>query len=98
MIYVFKHTLQVISRRKRNFCLTAFVIALGISLVVQTQILGTTIERNYEEILVEAYGNIRGIPTSFIINQNGEIVNRFTGYVPKSHYTTDIDRLLNSSE
>lgn len=48
--------------------------------------------------VVEAYGSIRGIPTSFIINQKGEIVNKFTGYVPKSHYTTDIDRLLNSSE
>ena len=48
--------------------------------------------------VVEAYGNIRGIPTSFIINQKGEIVNKFTGYVPKSHFTTDIDRLLNSSD
>jgi thiol-disulfide isomerase/thioredoxin len=48
--------------------------------------------------VVEAYGNIRGIPTSFIVNRNGEIVNKFTGYVPKSHYTTDIDRLLNSSD
>ena len=48
--------------------------------------------------VVEAYGNIRGIPTSFIVNQRGEIVNKFTGYVPKSNYTADIDRLLNSSE
>ena len=48
--------------------------------------------------VVEAYGNIRGIPTSFILNQDGEIVNKFTGYVPKSHYTTVIDRLLHSSE
>jgi peroxiredoxin len=48
--------------------------------------------------VVEAYGNIRGIPTSFIVNQKGEIVNKFTGYVPKSFYTADIYRLLNSSE
>jgi thiol-disulfide isomerase/thioredoxin len=48
--------------------------------------------------VVEAYGNIRGIPTSFIVNQDGEIVNKFTGYVPKSYYTSDIDQLLNSSE
>jgi ABC-type antimicrobial peptide transport system permease subunit len=33
------------------------VIALGISLVVQTQILGTTVERNYKEILIESFGN-----------------------------------------
>ncbi len=57
MRYILKHTFQAISRRKRNFCLTAFVIALGISLVVQTQILGTTVGRNYEEILVESFGN-----------------------------------------
>lgn len=48
--------------------------------------------------VVEAYGNIRGIPTSFVLNQEGEIVNKFTGYVPKSHYATDIDQLLKSSE
>jgi peroxiredoxin len=58
---------------------------------------------NYPVVLgtievVEAYGNIRSIPTSFIVNKEGDIVNKFTGYVPKSHYTTVIDRLLGSSE
>ena len=57
MWYIIKYTFHIISRRKRNFCLTAFVIALGISLVVQTQILGTTVERNYKEILIESFGN-----------------------------------------
>lgn len=57
MKYTFKHTLRVVSRRKKNFLLTSLVIALGISLVVQTQILGDTVERNYKEILIEAFGN-----------------------------------------
>ncbi|MFX0114817.1 MAG: ABC transporter permease [Candidatus Hodarchaeota archaeon] len=57
MKYIFKHSFQILTRRKRNFLLTAFVIALGISLVVQTQILGDTIERNYKEVIVGAYGN-----------------------------------------
>jgi ABC-type antimicrobial peptide transport system permease subunit len=95
--YTFKHTLRVISRRKRNFLLTAFVIALGISLVVQTQILGTTIERNYEEILVEAYGN-----TDIIIFSLNEIYftqnvsdvlfqglsSDFEGFLPQIVYST----------
>ncbi|MBT8379418.1 MAG: TlpA family protein disulfide reductase [Ignavibacteria bacterium] len=48
--------------------------------------------------VVQAYGNIRGIPTSFIIDRDGDVVDKFTGYVPKSHYTTVIDPLLSSSE
>jgi thiol-disulfide isomerase/thioredoxin len=58
---------------------------------------------NYPVVLgnqevVEAYGNIRGIPTSFIINAEGEIVNKFTGYVPKSYYVTEIEKLLSVPE
>ncbi len=57
---------------------------------------------NYPVVLgnqevVEAYGNIRGIPTSFVINQDGEIVNKFTGYVPKTYYVTELDKLVNKS-
>jgi ABC-type antimicrobial peptide transport system permease subunit len=33
------------------------VVALGISLVVQTQILEGTIERNYKDIMIESFGN-----------------------------------------
>ncbi len=57
MLYVIKQSLKVISRRKRNFVLTSFVVALGISLVVQTQILEGTIERNYKDIMIESFGN-----------------------------------------
>jgi thiol-disulfide isomerase/thioredoxin len=48
--------------------------------------------------VVEAYGNIRGIPTSFVINREGEIVNKFTGYVPKSYYVTEFNQLLSTSK
>ncbi|MHA1966348.1 MAG: ABC transporter permease [Candidatus Hodarchaeales archaeon] len=97
MRYAFKHTIKVISRRKRNFCLTAFVIALGISLVVQTQILGTTIERNYEEIFVEAYGNTDIIIFSvneiyFTQNVSDVIIqglnSDFEGFLPQIAYST----------
>ena len=48
--------------------------------------------------VVEAYGNIRGIPTSFVINREGKIVNKFTGYVPKSYYVTEFNQLMSTSE
>ncbi|UCE14336.1 MAG: FtsX-like permease family protein, partial [Candidatus Heimdallarchaeota archaeon] len=57
MSYSIKHSLTAISRRKRNFVLTSLVVALGISLVVQTQILQGTLERNYKDILIESFGN-----------------------------------------
>ncbi|MHA2109660.1 MAG: hypothetical protein ACW99R_18275, partial [Candidatus Hodarchaeales archaeon] len=57
MLYTIRYSFTVIGRRKRNFILTAFVVALGISLVVQTQILEGTIERNYKDIMIESFGN-----------------------------------------
>ncbi len=55
--YILEYTVTILRRRKRSFLLTSIVIALGISLVVQSQILGDTIERNYKQVMVEAFGN-----------------------------------------
>ena len=97
MWYIFKHTFHVISRRKRNFCLTAFVIALGISLVVQTQILGTTVERNYKEILIESFGNTDILIFSvneiyFSQNVSDSLIQEFSsvfeGILPQIAYST----------
>ena len=41
---------------------------------------------NYTDELVNSYGGITGIPTSFIINTNGEIVTRIVGYRNKAGY------------
>lgn len=57
MNYIASYTLAALGRRKRRFFLTALAIALGISLVVQTQILNNTFERNYVEVAVESMGN-----------------------------------------
>jgi len=95
--YTFKHTLRGISRRKRNFLLTSFVIALGISLVVQTEILGSTIKRNYQEILIEAFGNMDIIVFSvneIYFTQNvsdtliEELTTNFEGILPQVVYST----------
>lgn len=97
MKYTFKHTLRGISRRKRNFLLTSFVIALGISLVVQTEILGSTIKRNYQEILIEAFGNMDIIVFSvneIYFTQNvsdtliEELTTNFEGILPQVVYST----------
>ncbi|MFW9994922.1 MAG: ABC transporter permease [Candidatus Odinarchaeota archaeon] len=65
---MYKHALKVISRRKRNFGFTALVVALGISLIVQTQILNDTVARNYEEIATEMFGN-----TDIVVYSTNEI-------------------------
>jgi len=47
--------------------------------------------------VVHDYGNIEAIPTSFIINQKGEIVNRHVGLTPKEVYLSEINKLLGNS-
>ena len=51
----------------------------------------------WNEKVVKDYGNISAIPTSFIIDQDGEIVNRFVGLMPKEIIVEQINTLLNES-
>ncbi len=44
-----------------------------------------------------AYGNIRAIPTSFVIDREGNIANKFVGLVPKSTLIDAIKPLLKGS-
>jgi len=44
-----------------------------------------------------AYGNIQAIPTSFIIDQEGNIINKHIGLVPKSTLTEEINSLLSGT-
>lgn len=43
---------------------------------------------------VSAYGGIEAIPTTFIINPKGEIVNRFVGYRDEATFRGEIQRWL----
>ncbi len=45
--------------------------------------------------VVQKYGNFRGIPVSFIINREGQIVERHTGFRPRTFYEPTIEALLN---
>jgi cytochrome c biogenesis protein CcmG/thiol:disulfide interchange protein DsbE len=47
--------------------------------------------------VVQAYGGIDGIPTSFVVDKSGKIVDMHVGLVPKEDFTAVIDKLLNKS-
>ncbi len=45
--------------------------------------------------VVMAYGGIESIPTTFVINKKGQVVDRVVGYRPVSYFESHIVRLLN---
>jgi peroxiredoxin len=47
-----------------------------------------------DEGVSTAYGNIQAIPTTFIIDTNGNIVGRHEGYTEKSAFESEIQKLL----
>jgi peroxiredoxin len=44
--------------------------------------------------VVKAYGDIRSIPTTFVIDRNGQILRRYVGYQSKETFERDIEPLL----
>jgi thiol-disulfide isomerase/thioredoxin len=40
------------------------------------------------------FGGVYGIPVSFLVNQNGNIVKKYTGYVPSSVLVNDIKTVM----
>jgi len=47
------------------------------------------------EAFLDAYGPIDGIPTTFVIDQKGQIYKSYTGYRDKEVFEGDIKTLLN---
>ena len=47
--------------------------------------------------VTQQYGGVEGIPTTFIINRTGKIVDKHVGLVAKSEYTDLINKLLSKS-
>jgi cytochrome c biogenesis protein CcmG/thiol:disulfide interchange protein DsbE len=47
--------------------------------------------------VVQSYGGVESIPSSFVIDKNGNIVDTHIGLVPKSDFTSLIDKLLRKS-
>lgn len=50
-----------------------------------------------DEITINSFGNIRSIPTSFLIDKDGNIVARYEGVVSKESYIESIDKVLNNN-
>lgn len=50
-----------------------------------------------DQNVVEKYGNINSIPTTFIIDQKGNIVNSYIGLTPKSTFINQINNLISRS-
>jgi peroxiredoxin len=44
--------------------------------------------------VVQAYGNIRAIPTTFLIDKKGNIQKVYRGYTEKAVFEADIKKLL----
>jgi len=47
--------------------------------------------------VTKAYGGVDAIPTSFVVDKAGKIVDSHVGLVPKGDFTSVIDKLLNKS-
>jgi hypothetical protein len=43
---------------------------------------------------VMGFGGVYGIPVSFLVNQNGNIVKKYAGYVPHSILAKDIKSVM----
>lgn len=55
---------------------------------------------NYPVILGDAdlargFGGVIGVPASFLVNRNGELVRRYDGFVTENELREEIERLLN---
>ena len=44
--------------------------------------------------VTEAYGGVRGIPTTFVIDREGNIYKKYIGYRDKKVFEEDIKTLL----
>lgn len=44
---------------------------------------------------MENFGGVYGVPVSFLVNMEGNVVKKYPGYVPKSILTKDIVSILN---
>ena len=82
------------------------VVVIGISMDTDTkgdvvpfiQKMGINYPIAYADAgVVQLYGGVESIPTSFVIDKNGNIVDNHIGLVPKSEFTTLLNKLLNKS-
>lgn len=44
---------------------------------------------------MQNFGGVYGVPVSFLVNKEGNVVKKYPGYVPKSILTKDIESVMN---
>ncbi len=54
---------------------------------------------NYPVVMADAqtmrdFGGVYGIPVSFLVNKNGNVVKKYTGYVPLSVLEKDLQKIM----
>jgi len=74
-------------------------VALGQEGVESVKKFINNYEINYENYLfhpkiLEIFGQIQGIPTTFVIDKNGNLHKRYVGFTEKSVFENDIKQLL----
>ena len=47
-----------------------------------------------DDKVLRGFGGVYGIPTAFLVNRNGNIVKKYTGFIPHSVLVKDIKRVL----
>lgn len=55
---------------------------------------------NYPVLMADAaiahnFGGVSGIPTSFLVNKEGNVVKKYPGYVPRAVLENDIKKIMN---
>lgn len=53
-----------------------------------------TVLHDTTNVTPTAFGGIQGIPTTFLVNKKGNIVQKWVGYHPKDVFETEIKKLL----
>ncbi|MBT8333431.1 MAG: TlpA family protein disulfide reductase [Desulfobacterales bacterium] len=48
-----------------------------------------------DDSVTRNFGGVYGIPTSFLVNSKGNVVKKYTGYVPHSVLVRDIKQIIN---
>jgi peroxiredoxin len=45
-----------------------------------------------DQASIDGFGGIRGLPTTFVIDKNGNIINNYTGFTPEEEFLSDFQQ------
>jgi thiol-disulfide isomerase/thioredoxin len=85
------------SYKDKGFSVIGLSVDQGGSQVVKKLVLKKSI--NYpvmmaDDMTIQNFGGVYGIPVSFLVNKKGNVVKKYTGYIAKSILEKDIKKIL----